>query len=298
MFESLRSNALAEFSEITVFCDGPKQNATAEEITRIEEVRSIANSQTWCMQLRVISSEKNRGLADSVITGVSAVLEKHGRVIVIEDDVILSPVFLTFMNESLRVYENEPRVLSIGSWNYFHHPPSSGNHFFLTMPDTIAWATWSRAWKLFQADSLSLIEQLNEKNLMRRLNLNGQYNFEKMLRAQADGKVSSWAIRWTAVAVLNDTLSLYPARALSKHAGFGGEATNYFGFDFNSQLELAPEKLPVEFIRPEYCEEAEKGWIRIERDIIGSDAVLRYPFFSARTWRNLKRKLKSMLSGR
>lgn len=295
MFESLKGNAEAVDSEITVFCDGSKPNATREDIQKIEEARSVARAQTWCKKLTVVEAEQNKGLANSVIAGVTSVVERHGRIIVIEDDVILSPFFLAFMNDALEVYEKEEKVLSIGSWNYFHSPPSPKEHFFLTMPDTIAWATWSRAWKLFEPDSSYLMNQLKRRSLMKKFNLDGQYDFQRMLQAQADGKISSWAIRWTAIAVLKDTLSLYPSKALSKHAGFGTDATNCFGLDFNSNLELANEKLDVNFYIPTYSKDAEKNWLHIERDIIGSDAVT-YPLFSRRTIQRWKRWVTSKLS--
>jgi GR25 family glycosyltransferase involved in LPS biosynthesis len=298
MLESLRNNFLAEESHITIFCDGPKQGAGMEDLQRIEEVRSIARSQTWAKRLDVIASEVNKGLANSVIDGVSKILDQYGRIIVVEDDVILSPYFLEFMNDALEVYENESRVLSIGSWNYFYHPDTLKNNFFLTMPDTIAWATWSRSWNLFRPDSKNLLQELNAKGLTRKFNLDGQYDFETMLKAQAEGKISSWAIRWTAVAVLNNTLSLYPARALSKHAGFGTDATNCFGMDFNSNLNLADERMIVERQELIYSKQAEEAWMHIERDVIGSDAVLHYPFFSSKNIQRIRRRLTSVIKGR
>lgn len=296
MFESLKRNKEAFDSEITVFCDGPKPNASSEDIQKIEEARNVARSQTWCKKLNVVAAEKNKGLANSVIAGVTSVVEKYGRIIVIEDDVILSSFFLAFMNDALDVYEKDEKILSVGSWNYFHSPANSNDHFFLTMPDTIAWATWSRAWKNFEPDSSFLLNQLKERSLMRKFNLDGQYDFQRMLEAQADGKISSWAIRWTAIAVLNDTLSLYPARALSKHSGFGTDATNCFGLDFNANLELAEQRLEVNYLAPTYSRDAEKGWMRIERDVIGSDAVQNYPFLSRRTIQQWKRWIKSIFS--
>ncbi len=295
MFESLRKNAEAIDSEITVFCDGPKPNASLEEIQKIEDTRNVARAQTWCKQLTVVAAEQNKGLANSVIAGVTAIVEKHGRIIVIEDDVILSPFFLAFMNDTLEVYEKQEQILSIGSWNYFHKPTLPNDHFFLTMPDTIAWATWARAWKKFEPNSELLIKQLKERGLMKKFNLDGQYDFQRMLQAQADGKISSWAIRWTAVAVLNNTYSLYPSRALSKHTGFGNDATNCFGLDFNSNLDLTNEKLIIEHTSPSYSKEGEKGWLHIERDIIGSDAVLRYPLISKKNIQRWKRWLSRKL---
>lgn len=57
---------------------------------------------------------------------------------------------------------------------------------------------------------------------MNRFNLEGAYNFEKMLQQQVSGKVSSWAVRWLAVSILNNKLNLYPSPSLSNHIAGSG----------------------------------------------------------------------------
>jgi putative methyltransferase (TIGR04325 family) len=111
------------------------------------------------------------------------------------------------------------------------------------MPDTVAWATWKNRWSLFEPNGQLLLDNLIKTGLINKFNLNGKFDFENMLRAQINGKVSSWAIRWTAVAVLNDTLTLYPKQSLTKHIGFGKDSTNCEADDFNKDLKLANESI-------------------------------------------------------
>jgi putative methyltransferase (TIGR04325 family) len=238
--EALQKNILSSDSDLIVFCDGPKNGASVEVLNQINHVREFCDSISGFKSITVFKSESNKGLQDSVISGLNQVLEKYESVIVVEDDVVTSPYFLDFMNKGLKNYENESRVLSIGSWNYYY--PSVKN-FFNHMPDTIAWATWRNRWRLFEQDGKKLYDLLENRNLIDKFNLQGNFDFQNMLRQQYEGKVSSWAIRWTALAVLNNTLTLYPKISLSKHIGFGMDSTNCEDEDFNENIQLANESI-------------------------------------------------------
>lgn len=238
--EALQNNILASDSDLIIFCDGPKNGASSDVLNQINQVREYCDSISVFKSVIVHKSQSNKGLQASVISGLNQVLEKYESVIVVEDDVVTSSYFLDFMNKGLKNYEKESQVLSIGSWNYYY---SSDKNFFNHMPDTIAWATWKNRWALFEPDGKKLYDLLEREKLMHKFNLNGNFDFQGMLRQQYEGKVSSWAIRWTAVAVLNNTLTLYPKISLSKHIGFGKDSTNCEDEDFNENLVLAQESI-------------------------------------------------------
>jgi putative methyltransferase (TIGR04325 family) len=264
--QSLQLNTLAANSALFVFSDGPKQNATEEDAKKIEAVRQLVNEKKWCGTITLIAAETNKGLAPSVIDGVSKIMNKYGRAIIIEDDVELSPYFLQFMNEALEKYQDEERVLSIGSWNYYYHTKKTST-FFSHLPDTIAWATWQRAWNLFEPDSEKLYQQLKQQNKLHLFNVNDRFNYEQMLQQQIDGKVSSWAIRWTGSAVLNNTLTLYPVQSLSKHIGFGNDSTHVKSADYNKDLQLADKPVVIDTIPILENFDAVNTWIDFEENI-------------------------------
>ena len=135
---SLKQNLLISESELYIFCDGAKPNATSEQIKNIEAVRALAKQFTYSKKTIVIESPTNKGLANSIIEGVTRILAEYKKIIVVEDDVLLSPYFLTFMNDALNVYQNEIKVSSIGSWNYYCDSEKIKGNFFLRYPDTIA----------------------------------------------------------------------------------------------------------------------------------------------------------------
>ncbi|RYG02799.1 MAG: hypothetical protein EOO02_09785 [Chitinophagaceae bacterium] len=120
------------------------------------------------------------------------------------------------MNNQLALYKDDERVVSIGSWNYYH--PSTSN-FFLRVTDSIAWGVYGRSWKDFEPDSIKLLAEIEKRNLIKKFDFDGAYEFSKMLKAQSEGKVDSWAIRWYATNFLKDGLCLYPGLSLTKHIG-------------------------------------------------------------------------------
>src|SRR5215211_27101 len=91
--KALKKNHLADESRLYVYCDGPKTNATEEERENINKVRSIVKQEKWCREVHVAESETNNGLAASIIKGVTEIVNRYGKVIVLEDDLETSPGF-------------------------------------------------------------------------------------------------------------------------------------------------------------------------------------------------------------
>ncbi|MBL7921779.1 MAG: methyltransferase, TIGR04325 family [Bacteroidia bacterium] len=269
---ALKSNVLAKESSVFIFCDGAKANATEADLKNINEVANICNNLKGFASVEVIIATVNKGLQNSVIAGLNYVLEKYEKVIVVEDDVVTSPYFLQFTNDALEKYKDNTKVLSVGSWNYYYN---KGFNFFNHMPDTIAWGTWRNRWKLFEPDGKKLYDQLIERKLMNKFNLGGRYNFENMLKLQYEGQISSWAIRWTAVAVLNDTLSLYPKISLSQHIGFDANATNSFENDYNKNIELAQGNISDFDIEVKEDAASVEAFLYIENEIKNSPSYLK-----------------------
>ena len=244
--ESLSKNDLAEQSLLIVYADGPKDHASTDEIERIKAARQIVKSKNWCKQIRLIEREYNLGLSSSIISGVSEVLQEFDSIIVLEDDLELSPYFLTFMNDALRVYNNEPKVLSIGACNFFATGENLPETFFIPIPDCLGWATWSQQWKNFESDGEKLLQQLEANNLIDFFNLYGAYNFEKLLRNQIAGLTNSWAIRWQAVSFIQDKVNLYPKFALTNHIGVDELATNSSNVDYSKFVKFPSRYKTVE----------------------------------------------------
>lgn len=221
---ALQNNELSKNSVLYIYADGIKVNANSETIQKINETREIIKNKKWCKDVFIIEREQNFGLAKSVILGVTEIINKHNKAIVLEDDLITSPYFLNYMNEALDKYEYINSVACISG--YIYPVNNLPDLFFIKGADCWGWATWKRAWDLFETDGQKLLNELNEKKLTRQFDLNNSYPYTKMLQEQISGLNNSWAIRWLASAFLNNKLCLYPGKSLVNNIGTDGSGSH------------------------------------------------------------------------
>jgi hypothetical protein len=218
VLDTLAQNEESKDSLLYIFCDGAKDDATVDCLIKIEKVRGIVNAENRFKEVVIKVQKKNKGLANSIIDGVTEVVNRHGKVIVLEDDLVISPYFLAYMNDSLDRYENNLKVGQIGACNFFGCGKKFPDYFFVPLPDCLGWATWKDRWSFFNFDVDELTKQLeNDEDKKHIFNAYGAYDFMDMLALQKQGKVDSWAIRWQSVCVLKGWLTLYPNPSMTNH---------------------------------------------------------------------------------
>ncbi len=227
--QSLMKNKEAKESVLYIFCDGPKPNATQTQVKKIEETRKVVKNEQWCKETIIVESEVNKGLAKSIIKGVTDVINKHEKAIILEDDLTLSSYFLQYFNGALNLYKSDEDVIAIHGFVYPAGVEKiiADTTFFIRDPGCLGWATWKRAWDLFDNNTSKLYDQLKDKGLQKEFNFYGGYPFMRQMKKQITGKTDSWAINWRAVAYLHNKLTLYPAYSLVKHEGNDPEATHH-----------------------------------------------------------------------
>ena len=220
--EALQRNTLAADSLLYIYADGARNDA---DEAAVAEVRKIINSVEGFREVVVIERDTNQGLARNIIDGVTTQVNKYGKVIVLEDDLITSPYFLQFMNDALQVYKDEPRVGHIQACDYTQNP-SLPDTYLIKWTGSWGWATWDRAWKYFNPDGGALLRELLQRKLSHEFDFGGTYGYTRMLRRQVEGKNNSWAIRWNASLFLNNILSLNVGKSLVRNIGFDGSGTH------------------------------------------------------------------------
>ena len=277
--ESLLKNSLASESNLFIYADGAKDSTQQEAVN---EVRNYIRSIQGFKQITLMERSENWGLARNIINGVTTQVNRYGKVIVLEDDLVVAPYFLQFMNDALEVYKNEPRVGHIQACD-FTQDASLPATFLIKWTGSWGWATWDRAWKHFNPNGNELLQELEERKLTHVFDFNGKYGFTRMLRRQIEGKNNSWAIRWNASLFLKDILSLNVGRSLVQNEGFDGSGTNCGGGGlYASHLYLQP--LFITPISPiEENKEARQAFIRY---------YARTNSFWAKAIRRIKRTLK------
>lgn len=219
---SLSACAEAQSSDLIVFCDGPRDHT---DVVGVATVRRMARAAVGFAQVTVIEQEVNLGLAASVISGVTTVLADHDRVVVVEDDLVVSPDFLRYLNDAMDLYAGDGNVASIHAYVYAVDEPLPQT-FFLRGADCWGWATWRHAWEVFEPDGVRLQERLRASGQDRAFDLDGAYPYSAMLEDQVAGTVDSWAVRWYASAFLADMVTLYPGASLVENIGQDGSGTH------------------------------------------------------------------------
>jgi hypothetical protein len=230
--ESLMANELSGESELWIYSDGPKNECSLENLKNINEVRFVIRQKPWCSKVNIIESEKNKGLARSIVEGVTDILKMQDRVIVLEDDLITSPFFLTYMNLALEKYKNNKKIMQICSYMFPIETTGLKETFFLNLTSSWGWATWNRAWKYFEPDIDKLIEVFPKKKI-KKFNLDGAYDFFSFFNLQKKNKLDSWAILWYASVFLKGGICLHPSKSLiinigHDNSGIHSHATNFF----------------------------------------------------------------------
>lgn len=222
---SLAANTLSKESELFIFADGPSPNASVEEIKAIQAVRQIITQEKWCKQVHIQTFPENRGMLQNLTEGVTQVLNEYGKIIVLEDDLLLSPGFLSYMNQALNLYESESKVMQINAYMYPIRVKLPET-FFYNVITTWGWATWKRAWDYFEPDPIRLLEKLKTNNLLDRFDLQGSEFFMGILKNCIEGKNQSWGIRWYASVCLQEGFCLCPRQSLVQNIGFDNSGTH------------------------------------------------------------------------
>ena len=218
--KALKENQLANESYLYIYSDAAK---TENEKDSVDLVRRYIHTITGFKEIIIIKREKNWGLADSIIDGVSSVINKFGKVIVLEDDLITSPNFLKFMNDSLSLYEKEHKVYSITGYSHINNLYDIKKSYFLKLTSSWSWATWSDRWKKFRRDDKDLEEIIKSSNSEKRLfNFDDSLDYINMARLQLNKKINSWAIYWYLSVFKQNGLTLYPQKKLVKNIGLDG----------------------------------------------------------------------------
>jgi hypothetical protein len=240
--EALKKNHLASSSELYVFSDGAKNESSEKKVL---EVRKYLQTINIFKKVTIYEAKDNKGLANSIIAGVSQVIERYGRVIVLEDDLVTSPNFLDFMNESLNFYEKNDKIFSISGYTF--NLPSLENYpkdYYLGVrASSWGWGTWQDKWedvdwevKSYKIFRNSVSQQLKF--------MKGGSDMPRMLRRQMNADIDSWAIRWCYHQFLNDKLTVFPTTSKIKSIGFGDNATHTSGKEkqFDTFLDKGQKK--------------------------------------------------------
>jgi hypothetical protein len=244
---ALQQNELASESELIIYSDAAK-NPQAKE--KVQEVRDYIKSIDGFKKITIIERDRNWGLANSIIDGVSTIINQYGKVIVLEDDLVTSPYFLKYMNDALEFYQHEPKVMHISGWNYPIDPSGLQDTFLWRVMNCWGWATWADRWQYFEKNPEKLISTWNKEKIKRfDLDMNNA-GFWSQVIANHKGKINTWAIFWYASIFEKNGLCLNPTKSLVNnvgHDGSGEHCGSSNNFDVDHQKNQSKIQLTIDF---------------------------------------------------
>ncbi len=215
----------AEFNgrRLYLFCDGPRASQI-DDAASVGAVRRLLESWAVGKDAECVFSPVNSGLRQSIVTGVREVLTQHDQVIVMEDDIIAAPGYLQFMQQSLDRLQDVPAVWQVSGY-FIPHRRWRLRSGFLRLPCCRGWGTWKDRWNGYSDDAVDLAAKVAKLGIDR-FNMDGTYDYFGDLRANAEGRMNTWHVRWYASMYLQDALAFYPGHSLTKNIGFDRTGTH------------------------------------------------------------------------
>jgi len=237
---SLLTNEEAKDSDLFIFSDGPKSE---NDIPLVSEVRKFIKTIKGFKSINILEREKNIGLANSIISGISEVLNKYDKIIVLEDDLITSPYFLNYINQALDFYGKFPYVFAVSGFA----PPIKINFIYdfytyliPTRSASWGWGTWKDRWKIIDWNIDDFDSFINNPLLQKKFNLVGN-DMTKMLMKQMKGEIDSWSIRFDYNVFKHNGYCIYPIKSFILNKGMDGSGTHY-KTTYKLEMNLEDEK--------------------------------------------------------
>ncbi|PXV64122.1 hypothetical protein CLV62_11180 [Dysgonomonas alginatilytica] len=256
--EALANNSLAKDSVLYIYADGARTNASDDVLKEVYEVRRIIREKKWCGEVHIIESEVNKGLASSIIDGVTDIINQYGKIVVLEDDIVTSVGFLQYMNDALQLYQNVDRVMHISGFV----PVTTGadrllETYFLRFMSCWGWATWKRSWDQVILDIDYLFKTIPLQRDYKAFNLNGAINLYRQIEDNYHGNINTWAIRWYSTIFLKKGLCLYPRYSMVDNIGIdlSGEHCSSPDDRYNVELAKSIKVEPVKIKESKYGKE-------------------------------------------
>ena len=224
---ALKLNKYAQQSDLYIYSDNADLRADVQTVKDVFQVRKMISNVTGFKSVRVIEWERRMGLANSIIRGTSEVLKKHGRVIVVEDDLITSPNFLSYINQTLDCYQENRQVISVSGFSFKVDIPSDYKYdtYFTRRMCTYGWGTWLDRWENVDWEVKDYDSYRWNPSALLRFMRGGQ-DLPRMLSAYKKGKLHAWSIRFCYHQFKTNTYTVYPTQSKVDNIGYNGKGTN------------------------------------------------------------------------
>jgi hypothetical protein len=231
---------------VFIFSDGPADLAAEADVQAVRALLAARKRDN----VRVIEHPLNKGCDRSIIDGVTQLCAEYGRLIVLEDDLILSPAILAWFNTALNAYAEDERIMQV-SGHMFDVPALANRTTGLVLPITTSWgwATWQRSWRQFDPAANGWRRLLSDVGLRKAFDLGNRYPWFKLLKSEMEsatpGKTPVWDVRWYWTVFKLGGVSVYPPRSMVANIGADSLATHGTWKSRARGLFRARRRLPI-----------------------------------------------------
>lgn len=217
--EALQRNVYAKDSRLFIFSDAPKNEQATDSV---QNVRDYLQTVDGFKEIQIIERTENWGLARNIIDGVTDVVDRYGKIIVLEDDIVTSEWFLKYMNDSLEIYKEKSEAMCVSGYAFATDNSKLPEVYFLHWNACWGWGTWKRAWKYFERAPKRMREEITAQEIYR-INMDGSMPFFwQQFLDNCDGKIYTWAIFWHIAVMLRNGFTLFPRISLTNNIGMDG----------------------------------------------------------------------------
>jgi GR25 family glycosyltransferase involved in LPS biosynthesis len=222
--EALEKNYLAQETHLIIFLDGLKDNCSSEQAEHHNQLRLLLNEKKWCRTVEIFESETNLGCAKSIVNGVTEALKSHNKVIILEDDIVTSPYFLTYMNDGLNYYEKDLTIGSINSFaERFLGDSRFPEYFLMNGSDSWGWGTWRDRWKDFIFDAKIVKDKIIQLDKIDEFEFGSHMT---LIDQQIVGSIDTWDVQWHGSNIIAGRKGLYPKTSFLRNIGLDGSGTH------------------------------------------------------------------------
>jgi hypothetical protein len=216
---------------LLVVADGPRSEKEGES-EKCKQTKEITELIDWECNVYRNYSDVNLGCGLRVSSGLDWVFEQVDRAIILEDDCLPSLDFFRFCEELLEKYCNNEQITMISGSNYFSElSPNVSSYYFSSLSSIWGWATWRRAWRLYDYD-MKLFPSFSELNFLDHVfsNKDHQKYWHEILDKifKADKKIT-WDYQWIYAQWSHGGLGIVSNVNLVSNIGFRADATHTKG---------------------------------------------------------------------
>ncbi|MBE5823706.1 MAG: sugar transferase [Butyrivibrio sp.] len=247
---ALEKCELANKTELFVFADGYKGDKDKEKVLEVQEWLHdyVARKEYAFSNVTLVIKKQNAGLARSIIEGVTRLMDTYDQAIVVEDDLLVSPLFLRYMNEGLEYYKNNKKIWAMASYGYDLKALKKYDHdiYYGYRASSWGWASWKDRWDTVDWEVSDYQQLMKDKKAQKKF-CRGGGDLLTYLTMQMNGKSDSWAIRWNYAACKQDMLTVYPRLGLVSNHGFDGSGTHSGKSGYAEVLNLSDNAYDITF---------------------------------------------------